>query len=378
MTHIYEKALKFGQDHIGPRAEAIDAKQEFPADIFQELGKAGFLKLLIPEDQGGLGKRVLEHVEACLAFAQFVPSVSLCYMMHNNGIPIFYHTAREISDRVYQDVIQNHALWAAATSEPKSGNNTQSNETSFRVEKDQLILNGSKVFVTMGGYAKYYKVTARDEANQKLAWIMVPLDAEGVHFDQNSWNGLGMKGNVSCNLQLNQVTLARDHLLAYEDTVNPFDYELTENIFMLGLAATYAGIALGVCRDVVQHVQSRKFPDGNGLGDFDTVKLHLSNIYNQAQAAKVLCLEAGRAVDQQDPEAETKCSVARVFSTEAGMSAANIAMRLGGGQAYNGIGPLSRWLRDSYAGQVMIPSIDKLNLSIGKSLVDGQINLDQL
>ena len=114
------------------------------------------------------------------------------------------------------------------------------------------------------------------------------------------------------------------------------------------------------------------------MADFDTIQIHLSEIYTQAQAAKELCLAAARAADQEEVEADLKASIARIFATEAGMKAANIGMRLGGGQAYNGVGPMSRWLRDSFAGQVMIPSVDKLNLWVGKEITSETFNLEKL
>lgn len=378
MSEIYDKALGFAKEYMTERAEDIDHDKEFPQDIFQELGKAGFLSLLIPKSQGGLGKGVLEHVEVCLALAQTVPSVSLCYMMHNNGIPIFYNTATEIAPKIYEEIKGQHALLAAATSEPKAGNNTDSSETTFEVFEDKIIVNGRKTFVTMGGHASYYKATARDVKDNRQAWLLIPINTPGVKFDGNSWNGLGMRGNVSSNLHLDNVHLDPSHLLAYEDTVDSRDYQITENIFMLGLASTYAGIALGVCRDAIHHVNNRTFPDGSKLADFDTIQIHLSEIYTQAQAAKELCLAAARAADQEEVEADLKASIARIFATEAGMKAANIGMRLGGGQAYNGVGPMSRWLRDSFAGQVMIPSVDKLNLWVGKEITSETFNLEKL
>lgn len=378
MTEIYSKALQFANDYLQSRAVEIDENREFPIDIFKKLGEEGFLSLLIPKEHGGLGKGVLEHVEACLAFAQTVPSVSLCYMMHNNGIPIFYRTSTEIAGKIFKQINEEHALFAAATSEPKSGNNTTSSETTFEVLEDKIILNGKKIFVTMGGHANYYKVTARDVKDNRQAWILVPLDAKGVSFDKNSWNGLGMKGNVSCNLYLENVELPLYSILAYEDTVDPTDYMVTENVFMLGLASTYAGIALGVCRDAIDHVKTRVYPDGSKLADFETIQMHLSKIYSNALAAKELCLSAARAVDELDKESDLKCSIARIFATEAAMSATYIGMRLGGGQAYNGVGPMSRWLRDSYAGQVMIPSVDKLNLWVGKHLASEEFDTNNL
>ena len=83
MSNFYNEARQFAETFIDPIAREIDEQERFPKEVFKELGKAGYFKLMIPTELGGLGKTMKEHAEACRAFAKSSATVALCYMMHN-------------------------------------------------------------------------------------------------------------------------------------------------------------------------------------------------------------------------------------------------------------------------------------------------------
>ncbi|MDR2586990.1 MAG: acyl-CoA dehydrogenase family protein, partial [Coriobacteriales bacterium] len=111
MSITYDEARRFAQVSIAPFSKEIDEKAQFPMEIFEKIGEAGYLKLLIPEEQGGLGGTLQDHVDVCLAFAEGNPSVALCYMMHNVGLNcLLGYGSPELSEKVLADVIDNHAF----------------------------------------------------------------------------------------------------------------------------------------------------------------------------------------------------------------------------------------------------------------------------
>ncbi len=139
--------------------------------------------------------------------------------------------------------------------------------------------------------------------------------------------------------------------------------------FVTGLAAIYSGVCATLGELAAGHAKSRTYPDGSALSHIETVQNHLSAIYVRAAAARSLTLEAARA----EADALPKILAARIFSAESAIECGRLAMRVGGGKAYNKALPIERFLRDAYAGQVMAPGVDVLNLWLGKILTDQPI-----
>lgn len=81
--NYYKESKEFAKKYVAPYSKRSDEEGKFPCESFEEMGKAGYFKLLIPEEMGGLGKSAVEHQQAVLAFAEENPTAGLCYMMHN-------------------------------------------------------------------------------------------------------------------------------------------------------------------------------------------------------------------------------------------------------------------------------------------------------
>src|SRR5690554_2067221 len=133
------------------------------------------------------------------------------------------------------------------------------------------------------------------------------------------------------------------------------------------LASLYRGTAVHMFEVACGHTTSREYPDGSTLSNIETVQVHIGNIYKQASAAKALTMEAARAGANGEADALAKILAARIFASEAVIECGRLAMRVGGGKAYNKALPLERLLRDAYAGQIMAPSADVLSVWLGKA-----------
>ena len=92
MNNVYQEGKDFARSYILPYTELTDKESKFPEESFKKLGEKGFLKLLIPEEYGGLGKGLEEHAQACLAFAEsllyyssLLYDAQCCIDVHSNS-----------------------------------------------------------------------------------------------------------------------------------------------------------------------------------------------------------------------------------------------------------------------------------------------------
>jgi len=105
-----EKIVEFAKNHILPYSKEIDEKQEFPVKSFEEMGKAGYFKVMIPKEYGGQGGTLEDHAAICRAFSKECATAALCYMMHNVAVmTILVNGSEELKSRknfVEEDFIE--------------------------------------------------------------------------------------------------------------------------------------------------------------------------------------------------------------------------------------------------------------------------------
>ncbi len=374
MNNIYQQGKDFAKSYILPFTEMTDKKSRFPEESFRKLGEKGFLKLLIPEEYGGFGKGLEEHAQACLAFAEDCSTTALCYMMHNVALMcVLTHGSDDLKKKTFTDIIENGKFMALAYSEFGTGTNFYTPEMTAEVNGDNTTFNGTKSMVTSATYASYYLVLAPSVEEGKINNWVFPLETKGLSFDLSKWNGLGLRGNASCPMHIENVTLDSSFRIGAEGSGEEQVFNVVAPFFVTGLGAVYSGIAMHMFEITSNHAVDRQYPDGSTLANIETIQVHIGNIYKNATAARSITLEAARAGANGEADALAKILAARIVASEAAIECGRLAMRVGGGKAYNKALPTERLLRDAYAGQIMAPSADVLAVWLGKALTGQMI-----
>lgn len=369
MEKVYELARKFAIEHILPYSKESDEKGEFPVKSFEEMGKAGYFKLMIPEEFGGQGKNIREHSEVCRAFSESNATAGLCYMMHNVALMcILNYGSKELKEKICKDVVENNKFLALAYSELGTGTHFYIPEIKADFSEKCSTFTGIKSMVTSAGQASYYLILTPSTVEGGIDNWVVPIESEGLSFDQNTWNGLGMRGNISCQMKMENMKLCNSLRIGEAGTGVEQVFNTVAPYFVVGLASVYSGVCQNVLEEATNHSKNRKYPAGNSLSEIETVQIHLAKIYSQTNAAILGTREAARAASLGEGDALAKILAARIFASEAAIEVARLGMRIGGGKAYNKEGVMERLLRDSYAGQIMAPSVDVLTIWLGKAI----------
>lgn len=378
MTEYYQKAQEFAQRVIAPRAAEIDKTNEFPKDVFDALADEGFMRLIVPEEYGGLGKGYVEHAEVVAALSEVSGTVGICYFQHNTTIFEVKAVGTDaLKEEVFNGVVKDHKICALACSETGTGCHFYSCETTAeRLENGKTRINGEKFMVTMATYASWYCIDCQAVGTEGISQWLIPADLDGISFRPEDWEGLGMHGNISCPVVFDNVDVPEMYRYGNEgEGVNQI-LGVVAPPFILGLAALYGGITTGLLNEAVDYSQKRKYPcgtyiDGKALCELEPIQAHLTKLYNNSFICKAVTMDAARAMDAGEPDALIRILSARSTSIELVLDSGKYAMRIVGGKGYNKATNVSRMLRDGYAGQIMAPSADVLGLWIGR-LITGQ------
>ena len=368
--NYYEESKEFAKKYVAPYSKRSDEEGKFPAESFEEMGKAGYFKLLIPEEMGGLGKSAVEHQQAVLAFAEENPTAGLCYMMHNVALmTVLNYGNEELKKKIVSDIVNENKFLALAYSEFGTGTHFYIPEVKVSKEDGKFVFNGTKSMVTSATHASYYLIlTPSTETEDGINNWIVPLESEGLEFIMEHWKGIGMKGNVSCPMKMTNVKLDEVNRIGEDSSGVNQVFETVAPYFILWLAAVYTGLNLKLSRVTNEYAEKRVYPSGQNLTNIETVQIHLSKIYRNALASKALTELAARSFVDGEADAVAKIIAARIEAIENSVESSTLAMRVGGGKTYNQQSEIQRLMRDAYAGQIMAPSVDVLTVWLGKAI----------
>ena len=170
MTTFYNEAREFAKKYIDPIAKEIDEQERFPEEVFKELGKAGYFKLMIPTELGGLGKDMQEHADACRAFAKSSATVGLCYMMHNVALNcVLSYADDNLKSKICRDIVENEKFMALAYSELGTGTHFYISDVKTEFKDNSVVFNGLKSMVTSAEFASYYLVLTPSDVEGGIA-----------------------------------------------------------------------------------------------------------------------------------------------------------------------------------------------------------------
>lgn len=363
MTEIYNKARQFAIEHIAPYAEEIDRSEKFPHEIFDKIGEAGFLKVIIPKEDGGEGLGIHAHARISQAFAEQCGTVGLCYTMHNVALKFIMTFAEpELRSQIIREVVEENKFLSLARSESGTGVHVFHSQMGVSEHAEESVLNGIKFMVTSANYADYYLISVPQGDNPLPVNWLIPYKTDGLSFKESDWHGVGMRGNNSCPMVMDNMTLNNRYKVTIDRQKANQQYPVNIDViyFMAGLAGVYTGVCQALFTAAKEHAMSRKYPQDKSLASIETVQIHLATIYANAQTAESSLIVATTALEHGEDNAFVDIMTARITASLNSIESANLAMRIGGGRVYNKQGSIERLMRDAYASQVMFPSVDVL------------------
>ncbi len=158
-------------DRIAPRADEIDRTNQFPRDLWPEMGALGLHGITVEEEYGGSGLGYLAHCVAMEEVSRASAAVGLSYGAHSNlCVNQLRRNGTEAQKRKYlPKLISGEHVGALAMSEPGAGSDVVSMRTRADKKGDRYVLNGSKMWITNGPVADTLVVYAKTDPHRRLA-----------------------------------------------------------------------------------------------------------------------------------------------------------------------------------------------------------------
>lgn len=367
LTTLLAAVRETAASRIADDAARVDRERVFPAAGLRALAKAGALALAVPVEYGGAGAGLTALTEACESIGAACASTGMVFLMHEVTAAAIARGGGPRAAEALSELASGAAIATLAFSEPGTGAHFYNPELRVERRNGSLRLSGRKSFVTSGGHADRYLVLVQGAEPGTADAYLVSRETPGVRFD-GRWAGLGMAGNSSVALELDDVELSLEDRIGEPGTASALVFEVVAPWFLAGLAAINVGIAEAAARAATAHAVNRRYPDGTSLAEVQHVQHLLADMDLRVREARLLVREAASLADAGDPGALVPIMEAKVAATEAAAAVTETALLATGGQGYTPALTIERHLRDARAGAVMAPTNAVLRTWIGKAL----------
>ena len=383
------------------RANAIESDREFifPRKNFQALTDLGLLSLNVPTTLGGLGENHVAMAMVVETIARYgCASTAMCYVMHCAAVAAAM--LRHHDNPALQDLMgrldDECLVGTLSLSDPATGSHVWFLiSSSAEKDGDGWRLSKKASWTTSGGFADWYIAQTTSpgfEGNYAdfSTWLVM---GDEVTAHPGSWDGMGLKGNQSGPIEIDNVALAADRLVGPVGDGATSNEEATDPFFLFGTAACWNGIAMGMIDIVKKHTTRKKHVDvGLRVCDYPTIQDYVGEAIIATNTSRMLTYEICRQLDVATGGCDwaVHADVANNPRTDyvpwtwqvkyaAASNVAEVADKMlhaSGGSGYKANLGLERYLRDGKAGWLMAPTNEVIRNFIGKACLLGFEALD--
>lgn len=337
---------------IGPTVKEDDERELFRPEIFAALGAAGLCGVPTPEAWGGLGLGYVEYALVLEEIARVAPSWAVCVAV--NGLPqIILSTFGndEQRARFLPGLAAGQLLGAFALSEPGSGSDAASLRTTAVRDGEDYVLNGTKFWITHGGYADVYVIMARTggPGPKGVSAFLVEKGTPGLGYGKKE-EKMGLRASPTVELVLENCRVPALNRLGAEGE----GFRVAMSALDSGritIAATSVGLAQAALDCAAAYACERKQFD-TAIIDFQGVGFMLADMAAKIESARLLVHKAAWLRDNGQPYAHI-AAMAKCVATDNAMSVSTDAVQVLGGYGYTREYPVERLMRDAKVMQIV-------------------------
>jgi isovaleryl-CoA dehydrogenase len=368
---LRENVRRFARERVAPLAAEIDYSNQFPKQLWKEMGALGLLGVTASEDYGGAGLGYLAHCVAMEELSRASASVGLSYAAHSNLCvnQINRHGTAEQKQRFLPKLISGEHVGALAMSESESGSDVVSMRLRAEKRNDRYILSGRKMWITNGPDANTLVVYAKTDATAGAKGITAFL-VEGTMtgFSRSpKLDKLGMRGSNTCELVFKDCEMPFENRLGEEGAgvrilMSGLDYE------RVVLSAGPLGI-MAACLDVVvPYIHERK-QFGKAIGEFQLMQGKLADMYVTLSAARAYVYAVAAACDRGETTRKDAAGCI-LYAAERATQMALDAIQMLGGNGYTNDYPAGRLLRDAKLYEIGAGTSEIRRMLIGREIFE--------
>ncbi len=368
---IREMVATFADEEIAPRAEEIDATDEFPHDLIDEMSELGLLGMPFPIELGGAGLDYHAYALALEEISRASGAVGTIIAAHTSlaGNMLYEYADDDQQEEYLIPLNEGSEIGAFALSEPQAGSDVPAMETTAERDGDEYVLNGPKLWISNGSVADTIVTFAKTEpasGYRGISSFIVRADDPGFNVERTE-DKLGDRGCPTAELAYKDVRIPVERRIGKEGAGFRQALE-TLNGGRITIAARGVGIAQASLDAALAYAQDRE-QFGQPIAEFQAIQHKLADMDTKVQAARLL---THRAADRKIRGAKfiKEAAQAKLFASEVSREVANEGIQIHGGYGYVKAFPVERFYRDAKLNEIYEGTSEVLRNTIASQLLD--------
>ena len=366
---LQAKARRFSKEVIAPVAAQHDREGTFPLDVLQKAHQEGFFTPLVPKTYGGQGLTVLD---TCIAYEELAAAcmgIYLSIFVSTLALyPIITFGTEEQKERFLRPFCEKFSLASYCLSEYTVGSDPASMRTTAVLDGDHYVVNGTKMWITNGGYANFYLVFANTDAQKKhkgIICLIVPSDLEGVTHGEPI-DKMGQRASNTTAVTFKKVRVPRENLLAGEGegfSKAMAALDITRPMIAVG--------AVGIARTALELSMAyakKRVQFGVPIARHQAVQFMLADMAKDLEAARLLVWKAAWLADQGIRNSQ-EAAIAKAFAADMAMRVTTDAVQIYGGMGYTRWHPVEKLMRDAKVIQIYEGTAQIMRIVIARQLL---------
>jgi alkylation response protein AidB-like acyl-CoA dehydrogenase len=351
---LQARARAFAERVARPRAAAIDRNEQYPFDVVDELAKAGFLGMTIPEALGGQNRSFLDAVlvieemaKACTVTARIVVETNM------GALSTVMAYGSDEQKRLAASLVLGGDKPAICITEPDAGSDALAMTTRADKRGDRYLINGKKHWITGAGVSKLHLIFARvfDERGEDLGiggFLAVRGESKGLKVTRRE-KTMGLCGMPEGEIAFEDLEVPATMMVAspsgprrgFVDLMNAYNSQ------RVGAGTVAMGVAAGALDHALVFAKDRE-QFGRPIAEFQGLQWMLADMQTQLTAARLMLYAAARS---RGPDGSTfpdpmLAAQAKVFASESAIKIVNDALQIFGARGYSRDLPIERMARD--------------------------------
>lgn len=370
VNSLRDMVHRWAQERVKPLAAKLDRENEFPAELWEEMGELGLLGITVPEEDGGAGMGYLAHSVVVEEFARVSASVSLSYGAHSNLCvnQINLNGNPEQKTKYLPDLISGKSVGALAMSEAGAGSDVVGMKLRAEKKNGYYTLNGTKYWITNGGEANtlvVYAKTDPDAGSKGITAFLIEKSMPGFT-QSNHFDKMGMRGSNTVELVFDNVEVPFENVLGEEGKgvrvlMSGLDYE------RVVLAAIGPGIMAGCLDEVMPYMAQRK-QFGEPIGNFQLMQGKMADMYTKMNSSRAYVYEVAKACDRGEVTRQDAAACV-LYASEEAMVVAHQAVQAMGGSGFMNETVVSRMFRDAKLMEIGAGTSEIRRMLIGREMM---------
>jgi alkylation response protein AidB-like acyl-CoA dehydrogenase len=364
---IRQAVREFAEGEIAPHARHVDETGEFPAETFRKMGQLGLMGIPFPEEYGGAGADTVSSAIAVEEVARACGSTALAYSAHMGlgSAPIFMFGNEGQKQRFLKPAASGEYMAAFALTEPHAGSDAGATRTTARLDGDEWVINGAKMWITNAPVAGHLIVTAvtdPDKGKRGISAIIVPRGTPGMTFGKHEPK-MGLRGSVSTAIAFEDVRVPKENLLG-ERGKGFVQFLQVLDGGRVGIGAMAIGLAQAAFEAATMYAKERE-AFGKPIAAYESVSNMIADMDVGLEAARLLVYRAAWLKDQGRPYSR-EAAIAKLYASEVGEQICRDAVQVFGGSGYSQEYPVERLYRDQRLLTIGEGTSEILRMVIGR------------